>query len=71
MPLIQTLGTWEAEAGGSLSSRSAWSTEGVSGQPWLQRNPVSQINKSNLNQTNKKRKRKEKNEFCQVAVAHP
>jgi hypothetical protein len=28
------------EAGGSLSSRSAWSTGQVSGQPGLQRNPV-------------------------------
>ena len=25
--------TWEAEAGGSLSSRTAWSTEQVPGQP--------------------------------------
>ena len=26
-------GTWEAEAGGFLSLRQAWSTEGVPGQP--------------------------------------
>jgi hypothetical protein len=30
----------EAEAGGSLSSRPAWSTEQVSRQPELHRNPV-------------------------------
>jgi hypothetical protein len=29
--------TWEAEAGGFLSSRSAWSTEWVPGQPGLHR----------------------------------
>jgi hypothetical protein len=28
---------WEAEAGGFLSSRPAWSTECVLGQPWLHR----------------------------------
>jgi hypothetical protein len=37
--------TWEAEAGGFLSSRPAWSTERIPGQPGLhreiQRNPVS------------------------------
>jgi hypothetical protein len=33
--------TWEAEAGGFLGSRPAWSTEWVPGQPGLQRNPVS------------------------------
>jgi hypothetical protein len=32
--------TWEAEAGGFLSLRPAWSTEQVPGQPGLQRNPV-------------------------------
>ena len=36
------LSTWEAETGGSLSSRPACSTEEVPGQPWLytKRNPV-------------------------------
>ena len=29
--------TWEAEAGRFLSSRPAWSTERVPGQPWLDR----------------------------------
>jgi hypothetical protein len=49
--------TREAEAGGSLSSRPAWSTEWVPGQPGThrgttQRNPVSKIKK-------KERERKE------------
>jgi hypothetical protein len=34
------LNTWEAEAGKSLSSRPAWSTEWVPGQPATQRNLV-------------------------------
>jgi hypothetical protein len=29
--------TWEAEAGGFLSSRPAWSTEGIPGKPELHR----------------------------------
>jgi hypothetical protein len=33
---------WEAEAGGSLSSRPAWSTEWVPGQPGLHRETLSQ-----------------------------
>jgi hypothetical protein len=33
--------TWEAEAGGSLSSRPAWSTEWVPGQPGLHRETLS------------------------------
>jgi hypothetical protein len=33
--------TWEAEAGGFLSSRPARSTEGVPGQPGLHRETVS------------------------------
>ena len=36
--------TQEAEAGGSLSSRSAWSTEQVLEQPGLHRETVSQRN---------------------------
>jgi hypothetical protein len=31
--------TWEAEAGGFLSSRPAWSTEWVPGQPGLKEKP--------------------------------
>jgi hypothetical protein len=37
--------TWEAEAGESLSSRPAWSTEGVPGQSGLHRETLSQKNK--------------------------
>jgi hypothetical protein len=37
--------TWEAEAGRSLSSRPAWSTEWVSGQPGLHRETLSQKKK--------------------------
>jgi hypothetical protein len=33
--------TWEAEAGRFLSSRPAWSTEWVPGQPGLQRETLS------------------------------
>jgi hypothetical protein len=36
--------TWEAEAGGSLSSRPAWSTEWVPGQPGLHRETLSRKN---------------------------
>jgi hypothetical protein len=36
--------TWEAEAGGFLSSRPAWSTEWVPGQPELHRETLSQKN---------------------------
>jgi hypothetical protein len=44
--------TWEAEAGRFLSSRPAWSTEWVPGQPGLHRKkPVS---KQKQKQTNKK-----------------
>jgi hypothetical protein len=38
--------TWEAEAGGFLSSRPAWSTEWVSGQPGLHRETLSQKKKT-------------------------
>jgi hypothetical protein len=41
--------TWEAETGGFLSSRPAWSTKWVPGQPGLYRETLSQTNK----QTNK------------------
>ena len=37
--------TWEAEAGGFLSSRPAWSTERVPGQPGLHREALSQKKK--------------------------
>jgi hypothetical protein len=48
--------TWKTEAGRSLSLWPAWSTEGVPGQPGLQRNPVSK------NQTKKKKKKEEEEE---------
>jgi hypothetical protein len=37
--------TWEAEAGGFLSLRPAWSTELVPGQPGLHRETLSRKNK--------------------------
>ena len=44
--------TWEAEAGRFLSSRPAWSTEWVPGQPWLHRENLpwkqKQTNKTNF-----------------------
>jgi hypothetical protein len=43
---------WEAEAGGFLSSRPAWSTKWVPGQPGLHRETLSQNQKNK--QTNKK-----------------
>ena len=46
--------TWEAEAGGFLSSRTAWSTEWVPGQPELYRETLSRkTKKTKPNQTNK------------------
>jgi hypothetical protein len=51
--------TWEAEAGGFLSSRSVWSTEWVPGQPGLHRETLSQTNK----QTNKNKKQKQRKEI--------
>jgi hypothetical protein len=39
--------TWEAEAGGFLSSRPAWSTEWVPGQPGLHRETLSRKTKQN------------------------
>jgi hypothetical protein len=37
--------TWEAEAGGFLSSKPAWSTEDVPGQPGLHRETLSRKKK--------------------------
>jgi hypothetical protein len=48
--------TWEAEAGGFLGSRPAWSTKWVPGQPWLYRETLS-WKKQNKN---KKKGRKER-----------
>jgi hypothetical protein len=41
--------TWEAETGGFLSSRPAWSTEWVPGQPGLYRETLSQKTKQKKN----------------------
>ena len=46
--------TWEAEEGGFLSSRPAWATEWVPGQPGLQRETLSRKTKK------KKKEKKEK-----------
>jgi hypothetical protein len=46
------LSTWEGEAGGYLSSRPAWSTECVPGQPGLHR--------KTLSKTRQKEKREER-----------
>jgi hypothetical protein len=43
--------TWEAEAGGFLSSRPAWSTEWVPGQPELHRETLFRKTKPKPNQT--------------------
>ena len=51
--------TWEAEAGGFLSSRPACSTEGVSEHPGLNRETLSRKTKP-TNQTNKNKKTKTK-----------
>ena len=58
MPVIPAL--WEAEAGRFLSSRPAWSTEGVPGQPGLHREALSQ-KKENKKKKKRRRKKKKKN----------
>jgi hypothetical protein len=52
--------TREAEAGGFLSSRPAWSTECVPGQPGLHRETLSQKPKK---KKKKKKKKKSKNKI--------
>jgi hypothetical protein len=52
--------TWEAEAGGFLSSRPAWSTKWVPGQPGLYRETLSQKTKQ------KKKQNKTKKNFFPV-----
>jgi hypothetical protein len=54
--------TWEAEAGGFLSSRPAWSTEWVLGQPGLHR--------ETLSRKNQKEKRKRKEEVNQIYLEY-
>jgi hypothetical protein len=48
--------TWEAEAGRFLSSRPAWSTEWVPGQPGLHRETLSQKTKTKQNKQTKRNK---------------
>jgi hypothetical protein len=48
--------TWEAEAGEFLSSRPAWSTEGVPGQPGLHRETLSRKTKKQKKQNKKTKK---------------
>jgi hypothetical protein len=52
--------SWEAEAGGFLSSRPAWSTEWVPGQPGLHRETLSRKTKQKTKTKNKKPKTKTK-----------
>jgi hypothetical protein len=52
--------TWEAEAGGFLSSRPAWSTERVPEQPGLYRETLSRKTKKKKKKKEKKRKKKDK-----------
>jgi hypothetical protein len=54
--------TWEAEAGGFLSSRSAWSTKWVPVQPGLHRETLSG-KQTNNKQTKNKKKKLEYNEI--------
>jgi hypothetical protein len=49
--------TREAEAGGFLSSRPAWSTHGVPGQP--------RIHRETLSRKTKKKKKKKKKKNCE------
>jgi hypothetical protein len=46
--------TWKAEAGGFLSSRPAWSTERVLGQPGLHRETLSRETKNKKQKTKKR-----------------
>ena len=56
--------TQEAEADGSLSSRSAGSTEQVPGQPWLHRETLSPKTKKK----NKKKQQKKKEDITWTDV---
>jgi hypothetical protein len=58
--------TREAEAGGFLSSRPAWSTERVPGQPGLHRETLSQKTKTKTK--NKKQKTKNQTETKQKTM---
>ena len=65
-PVIPAL--WEAEAGGFLCSRPAWSTERVPGQPGLHKEILSRKNKTKQKKnqktkTNKQTNKKTKNKL--------
>jgi hypothetical protein len=62
--------TWEAEAGEFLSSRPAWSTEWVPGQPRLHRETLSQKNKTKQKQKQTKTK-KEKQKYLFSTIKEP
>jgi hypothetical protein len=57
--------TWEAGAGGFLSSRPAWSTEWIPGQPGLYRETLSRKTKQNKTTTTPPpKKRVVKEDLC-------
>jgi hypothetical protein len=60
------LSTWEAEAGGFLSSRPAWSTEQVPGQPGLHRETLFRKTKTKTKNKNKKQKTKENKKWVNI-----
>jgi hypothetical protein len=60
--------TWEAEAGRFLSSRPAWSTEWVPGQPGLYRETLSPKTKKKGKKERKKRKEKKRKEKKGIKV---
>jgi hypothetical protein len=51
--------SWEAEAGGFLSSRPAWSTKCVPGQPGLYRETLPQKNQTKILKNKKTKQKKE------------
>jgi hypothetical protein len=53
-------GTWEVEAGRFLSSRPAWSTERVPGQPGLHKETLSRKTKNKTKQKKKNKNKKKK-----------
>jgi hypothetical protein len=62
--------TWEAKAGGFLSSRTAWSTKWVPGQPGLYRETLSRKTKTNK-QTNKQTQKMYNPDFQETKPSIP
>jgi hypothetical protein len=60
--------TWEAEVGQFLSSRSAWSTEFVPGQPGLYRETVPGKTKNKQNNNNKQKTKTNKQRKKQINI---